>query len=86
MSEKHVSLICLSILFGVAGCQKVNVSPGFESRWSTHNDRIWLGEQYWANRLQDWQLKNGRVECINSHLPKRTLHLLNRHLWISKVY
>ncbi|MCU0246579.1 MAG: alkaline phosphatase D family protein [Bryobacter sp.] len=25
--------------------------------------RTWLGPEYWANPLQDWKLKDGRIEC-----------------------
>ena len=25
---------------------------------------MWLGRHYWANRLQDWMLTGGRIECI----------------------
>ena len=26
--------------------------------------RRWLGPEYWANRLGDWQVKDGRIECV----------------------
>src|SRR6267142_929655 len=26
--------------------------------------RTWLGPEYWANRLQDWRLQQGRMECL----------------------
>jgi hypothetical protein len=26
--------------------------------------RVWLGAPYWANRLQDWRLRDGRMECV----------------------
>ncbi len=81
MSRKCVVLICLSILFVGVGCKKTNVSPGFESRWSTHDDRIWLGEQYWANRLHDWRLVDGHLECVVDRVaPMRTVHLLTARL------
>ncbi len=42
----------------------------------------WLGKNFWANRLQDWELKNGVIECRtseeNSHV--RTAHLLTWQL------
>ncbi|MFQ6048479.1 MAG: hypothetical protein ACE5K7_03865, partial [Phycisphaerae bacterium] len=40
--------------------------------------RRWLGPQYWANRLQDWQLKDGRIECLAfmPWLSVRTANLL----------
>lgn len=25
---------------------------------------MWLGPDFWANRLQDWMLRDGRIECI----------------------
>ncbi|MEZ5355540.1 MAG: alkaline phosphatase D family protein [Bryobacteraceae bacterium] len=29
-------------------------------------DRPWLGPEYWANPLQDWRLRNNRMECFVS--------------------
>jgi alkaline phosphatase D len=26
--------------------------------------RTWLGPHFWANRLQDWRLHDGRIECL----------------------
>src|SRR2546422_446406 len=26
--------------------------------------RTWVGPAYWANRLQDWRLSRGRIECL----------------------
>ena len=61
-------------------CQRSVETRPFRSYWDTQPDRCWAGPEYWANRLQDWQLSHGRLECIRSDLPKRTLHLLNRYL------
>ncbi len=40
--------------------------------------RRWLGPEYHANRLQDWHVKDGRIECIayNPWLSVRTATLL----------
>ncbi len=48
------------------------------SDWSKANDRTWVGKQYWANRLHDWQIKDGRLECVESRAnhPMRTVHLV----------
>jgi len=44
-------------------------------------NRIWVGPTTWANRLQDWRVQNGHIECIPNHnLPMRTLHLLSHDL------
>ena len=45
-------------------------------------NRPWLGENFWANRLQDWQLTNGKIECRadGPDLHCRTAHLLTHDL------
>ncbi len=52
----------------------------FESNWSKNAQRHWIGPEYWSNRLEDWQINNGRLECINGELQLRTVHLLTREL------
>ncbi|WP_370980922.1 alkaline phosphatase D family protein [Agaribacterium sp. ZY112] len=44
--------------------------------------RPWLGNDFWANRLQDWQLNNGRIECLRGEegIEGRTAALLTREL------
>ncbi len=29
--------------------------------------RIWLGVDYWANRIQDWQITDGKIKCVASN-------------------
>jgi len=42
-------------------------------------DRIWIGPSFWSNRLQDWRIANGRVECVVAG-PNRNVHVLTRQL------
>ncbi len=56
------------------------VKSEFNSNWKKQNDRYWIGPEYWANRIQDWQIKDGRLECVEGSKPLRTLHLLTRNL------
>lgn len=44
--------------------------------------RTWLGESFWANRLQDWRLANGCIECLRGEqsFEARTVSLLTRYL------
>src|SRR6266542_924320 len=51
----------------------------FRSRWDACPDRLWLGPEYWANPLQDWQIANGRIECTNRS-PDRNVHVLTHQL------
>ncbi len=51
----------------------------FESRFASTPDRIWLGEDYWANPMEDWRVRNGRLECMNKGVD-RNVHILTRSL------
>ncbi|MBC22976.1 MAG: hypothetical protein CMJ32_03550 [Phycisphaerae bacterium] len=45
-------------------------------------DRTWIGPGFWANRLQDWEVLDGRIVCNESSrkLPVRTVHLLEHSI------
>jgi alkaline phosphatase D len=49
------------------------------SQWPESITRTWVGPEYWGNRLQDWRLHQGRVECLVSDY-NRSLHLLTHQL------
>jgi hypothetical protein len=36
----------------------------FQSAWEDESARVWLGEDYWPERLADWRLRDGRAECV----------------------
>src|ERR1041385_9373706 len=38
----------------------------FCSSWPQQAERPWAGPEYWTNPLQDWQIRNGRLECIGA--------------------
>src|SRR6476646_2749988 len=42
------------------------VTAGFPAAAAEIVDRPWLGPEFWANPLQDWRLRNGRMECFVS--------------------
>ncbi len=49
----------------------------FRSAWPAAVERIWAGPEYWANRLQDWRVRGGRLECTAA-AADRNVHLLVR--------
>ncbi len=55
--------------------------PGaqFRSNWAHSPDCAWLGADTWANPMEDWQVRNGKAECIGQK-PNRNLVLLTYHL------
>ncbi|MCJ7581677.1 MAG: alkaline phosphatase D family protein [Candidatus Aminicenantes bacterium] len=54
----------------------------FQSQFPEGPARTWIGPDYWANRLQDWQIRDGRLECLETRerKPMRTVHLLTRRI------
>jgi hypothetical protein len=63
----------------LASCGDQTAPSEFSSHWWNQPDGDWAGPDYWANRLQDWRVKDNRLECVGD-LPMRTLHLLTRSL------
>ena len=79
MKMKHLLLITLiSLVLGSCGVRENN----FKKSWNSIDDRIWVGSEFWSNRLQDWKVQNGRLECVsnNPKLMLRTTHLINYRL------
>ena len=54
-------------------------ADSFHASWADGVERIWAGPEFWANRLQDWQVKNGRLECVAGG-PNRNVHILTHEL------
>ena len=51
----------------------------FESQWKRMPNMVWLGEEYWANRLQDWCIRDGYLECL-VYGQNRNVHLLTHQV------
>ena len=51
----------------------------FASTFDNTYDRIWIGEDYWANPMEDWRIENGRLECVRGG-ENRNIHLLTGEL------
>ena len=71
-------IVGLSLIFFQPSCRWFG--GRFESRWAQTPQRVWVGPEYWANRLQDWRIHEGRLECINNSRSLRTVHVLTRYL------
>ncbi|MHC4122802.1 MAG: alkaline phosphatase D family protein [Planctomycetota bacterium] len=70
-----VTLIFLGLFFSSPPV----LADQFQSRWPENVKRIWTGPEYWANRLQDWHISNGRLECTTSG-NNRNIHILTCQL------
>ncbi len=52
----------------------------FADGWDNTPDQVWVGPGYWANRLHDWEVRDGRANCTNGARDRRTLHRVGTSL------
>lgn len=57
----------------------INVPMHRVDRWHRTYDRVWLGEQFWANPMENWSIVNGAAEC-QSFGGNRSIHLITHEL------
>lgn len=48
-------------------------------RWHRTHDRVWLGERFWANPMEDWRVVDGAAEVQTSG-GDRNVHLITHRL------
>jgi len=63
----------------LSSCSTRKAEKNFTDHFPEGIQRVWIGSNYWANRLQDWQINHGRLECITSQ-PNRNVNLLTWRL------
>ena len=52
----------------------------FTSEFPQQTQRPWPGPEYFANRMLDWQVNHGRLEClVGKGKPMRTVHRLTHY-------
>lgn len=47
--------------------------------WSQTHDRVWLGGNFWANPMEDWQVSGGAAEC-QSLAGNRSVHSVTHQI------
>lgn len=69
-------------LLGLACLSSFAQATTLFSDLGQEEQRIWTGPDVFANRLLDWRVSNGRLECVEGRKakPLRTLHLLSHTL------
>ncbi|WP_052143604.1 alkaline phosphatase D family protein [Wocania ichthyoenteri] len=77
-----INLLSYFILFNI-GITLFNCTTKkeqtFKSDFGSRKARTWVGPEYWTNPMQDWQIRNGELECLVSK-PNRNTHILTRKL------
>jgi len=69
---KSIILFLLTIIVCTKCAQR---QKSIDFTFSNKLERIWIGPDFWANRLQDWEIREGKVIC-NTSSPNRNLFLL----------
>ncbi|MBY5958473.1 alkaline phosphatase D family protein [Membranicola marinus] len=54
-------------------------NPFYLSSWHEWPDMVWTGPEFWANRMQDWEIHNKVLRC-NLCGPNRNIQLLTHQL------
>lgn len=76
---KRVLQLLLVILTVQMMAGSVSLASDFCSDFPQDVQRYWIGPEYWSNPLQDWRVRNGRVECWRSG-DDRNVYLLTHEL------
>lgn len=60
----------------------VDTNVKFRDQWNWQCTQLWPGRQYWSNRLNDWQVRNQRLEIRpeGGLKPRRTTHRIGSQL------
>ena len=75
---KHLLALFLSITL-LLSCSQKNSNKEFTEHFPDGISRVWIGPQFWANPLQDWEINDGRLECVTSQ-SNRNVNLLTWRL------
>jgi hypothetical protein len=78
MKNRQVLIVLSLLLLFLSACKSERENE-FSDDFNQVNDRIWIGKNYWAVPLENWQIKNGRIESDGA-LPKMRVNLLTQLL------
>lgn len=91
LTRRHtLKLLCSGLVAGsVVGCQsnaiseasskEIKTTKGQVDSWGNTHDRTWVGGEYWANPMEDWQVRGGGVEVL-SFGGNRSVHSLTHQI------
>jgi hypothetical protein len=68
----------LTLTYPVLG-EQMEAKASFRSAWPREMSRQWPGPEYWPNPLQDWRVREGRLECFTAG-GDRNVVLLTREI------
>lgn len=59
----------------------------FNDSWDEHCDQQWAGQYFWSNRLQDWEVRDKRLQTVDPsrYRPNRTTHRMSTQMLSTPV-
>ena len=66
-------IVSFFILF--TSCERTVKNISYNNNFDEVNNRVWLGSDFWSVPLEDFQISNGRIECIGNR-PNMRVNLL----------
>ncbi|MGH9471045.1 MAG: twin-arginine translocation signal domain-containing protein [Terriglobia bacterium] len=66
-------------ILGQARAGAASGPPSFHSAWPPEVERPWAGPEYWTNPLEDWRIRQGRLESFVAG-GDRNVFLLTREI------
>lgn len=81
---KTIMELILTILIAnsiISGCHFGSNEHSFQSHFCENKHRSWIGPDFWSNPLQDWEIKDGKLNCLVSDY-NRNVTLLTREIEI----
>ncbi len=78
--ERMRTFYLLAVILLASACSVPE--NAIEIQFANSPNRTWIGPQFYANRMLDWELQDGRLQSIEGRAakPMRTVHLLTRYL------
>ena len=77
MQHRTVGILISIVIAGALASAARAAS--FQSAFKRTPNRVWAGEHYWANPMEDWRVRDGRLECISTGAD-RNIHVLTAAL------
>jgi phosphodiesterase/alkaline phosphatase D-like protein len=71
-------LLLILLIIASAGCSDPANEPRYAAGFPDDVSRVWIGPDFYTNRLQDWRLHDGRIEAVTGRAgkPMRTAQVL----------
>ena len=82
ISAAFCLVLFLGLVFPEASKELVAAEPATSQltiNWNQTPNQPWLGKTLWANPMEDWHVKQNRIECL-SGAANRNIHILTREL------